>query len=186
MLQIAHLDLPLHDICVTFAALAGAGLFGGVLQLRPSIARISRLTLSQLLRIDHKKTGLTAGSRQPQGALMFWPNQARTPRGALIRGRIHVTAFATAALVGCTGSGDGRATMAEPTTLVVTDSTHHVDALAREPVVVEHPDGTLFVSGYGEGRRGGALLRVERGKRPLAGALRRPGGQLNHLARGAG
>ena len=26
---------------------------------------------------------------------------------------------------------------------------HHVDRLAREPMLVEHPDGTLFVSGYG-------------------------------------
>ena len=26
---------------------------------------------------------------------------------------------------------------------------NHLDALAREPMIVEHPDGTLFVSGYG-------------------------------------
>lgn len=35
-------------------------------------------------------------------------------------------------------------------TLVVVDSVDHLDALAREPMVVEHPDGTLFVSGYGD------------------------------------
>lgn len=40
--------------------------------------------------------------------------------------------------------------MAEPTTLVMTASTYHVDVLAREPAVVEHPNGTLFVSGSGE------------------------------------
>ncbi len=30
------------------------------------------------------------------------------------------------------------------------DSTHFLDSLAREPMVVEHPNGTLFVSGYGQ------------------------------------
>jgi len=28
----------------------------------------------------------------------------------------------------------------------------HLDLLAREPMVVEHPDGTIFVTGYGAGR----------------------------------
>lgn len=37
-----------------------------------------------------------------------------------------------------------------PTALVLTDSTHQVDSLAREPMLVEHPDGTLFVAGYGQ------------------------------------
>jgi hypothetical protein len=36
--------------------------------------------------------------------------------------------------------------------LVVADRVEHVERLAREPMVVEHPDGTLFVSGYGGGR----------------------------------
>ncbi|HME08402.1 MAG TPA: sialidase family protein [Bryobacteraceae bacterium] len=35
-------------------------------------------------------------------------------------------------------------------TLVVADRVDHLDVLAREPMVVEHPDGTLFVSGYGQ------------------------------------
>ncbi len=74
---------------------------------------------------------------------MFLPNR-------IIKSRIHVTAFTAAALVGCGGSDDGRATMADATALVFTDSTHHVDALAREAALVEHPSGALFVSGYGD------------------------------------
>lgn len=35
------------------------------------------------------------------------------------------------------------------TTLVMAAPVEHVDVLAREPMVVQHPDGTLFVSGYG-------------------------------------
>lgn len=38
----------------------------------------------------------------------------------------------------------------QATTLVVADPVDHLDVSAREPMVVEHPDGTLFVSGYGE------------------------------------
>jgi hypothetical protein len=34
--------------------------------------------------------------------------------------------------------------------LVIADSVHVVDLLAREPMVVEHPDGTLFVAGYSD------------------------------------
>jgi hypothetical protein len=34
--------------------------------------------------------------------------------------------------------------------LVAVDSVDHVDVLAREPMVVRHPSGTLFVSGYGD------------------------------------
>jgi hypothetical protein len=47
----------------------------------------------------------------------------------------------------------------------------HLDAFAREPMVVEHPDGTLFVAGYGRPRptlwrsanRGATWSRVEVG-----------------------
>jgi len=31
----------------------------------------------------------------------------------------------------------------------VSDPINHLDVLAREPMIVEHPDGTLFVSGLG-------------------------------------
>jgi len=33
--------------------------------------------------------------------------------------------------------------------LALSPPVHHLDSLAREPMVVEHPSGTLFVSGYG-------------------------------------
>jgi hypothetical protein len=36
-------------------------------------------------------------------------------------------------------------------TLVLRDPVHHHDWMAREPMVVEHPSGTLFVSGYAGG-----------------------------------
>lgn len=35
------------------------------------------------------------------------------------------------------------------TTLTLTAPTHHLDSVAREPMLVEHPSGVLFVSGYG-------------------------------------
>lgn len=53
------------------------------------------------------------------------------------------------AVMACTGTRDGTDGASQPAALVLADSTHVVDALAREPMVVEHPDGTLFVSGYG-------------------------------------
>jgi hypothetical protein len=37
------------------------------------------------------------------------------------------------------------------TRLVLSEPIHHHDWPAREPMVVEHPNGTLFVSGYGSG-----------------------------------
>ena len=37
-----------------------------------------------------------------------------------------------------------------PPSLVIADSVEVVDLLAREPMVAEHPDGTLFVSGYSD------------------------------------
>lgn len=45
--------------------------------------------------------------------------------------------------------GNNAANPQTPTTLVVADPVHHLDADAREPMLVEHPDGTLFVAGYG-------------------------------------
>ena len=35
--------------------------------------------------------------------------------------------------------------------ITLEDPIHHLDALAREPMVVEHPGGALFVTGYGGG-----------------------------------
>ena len=53
---------------------------------------------------------------------------------------------------GCRRSGDaGRAgpKTAPPWTLSMSAPVDHLDVAAREPMIVEHPDGTLFVSGYG-------------------------------------
>jgi uncharacterized protein (DUF736 family) len=36
--------------------------------------------------------------------------------------------------------------------LIVTHRVDHVDVLGREPMVIEHPNGSLFVAGYGEPR----------------------------------
>jgi hypothetical protein len=63
-----------------------------------------------------------------------------------------MTALCLIAMTGCRRSGDvGRA--APETTpswsLTVAAPINHYDVVAREPMIVEHPDGTLFVSGYG-------------------------------------
>jgi len=55
-------------------------------------------------------------------------------------------------LAGCRRSGDvGRkvAETAPPWTLTVSAAIDHLDLIAREPMIVEHPDGSLFVTGYG-------------------------------------
>lgn len=51
---------------------------------------------------------------------------------------------------GCsrTNSSGAKPNAPAPTTLVVADPVDHLDVLALEPMIVEHPDGTLFVSGY--------------------------------------
>src|SRR2546423_10416973 len=36
--------------------------------------------------------------------------------------------------------------------LAVAQRVDHLDVVGREPMVVEHPDGSLFVAGYGEPR----------------------------------
>jgi hypothetical protein len=45
---------------------------------------------------------------------------------------------------------DAARTRSGPSTLVIAESVHVIDLLAREPMVVEHPDGTLFVAGYSD------------------------------------
>ena len=55
-------------------------------------------------------------------------------------------------VTGCRRSGDvGRAApeKASSWTLTMSAPIDHLDVVAREPMIVEHPDGTLFVSGYG-------------------------------------
>jgi len=55
-------------------------------------------------------------------------------------------------MAGCRRAGvTGRAApeSAAPWTLTMAPPINHYDVVAREPMIVEHPDGTLFVSGYG-------------------------------------
>jgi hypothetical protein len=65
------------------------------------------------------------------------------------------------------------------TRLVLADSVDHIDALAREPMVVSHPSGALFVTGYWDPvppvwksvDRGATWSRVDLGT-AAAGAVR--------------
>lgn len=41
------------------------------------------------------------------------------------------------------------ASQPDPPSLGLAKPIHHLDSVAREPMLVEHPNGTLFVSGYG-------------------------------------
>jgi ketosteroid isomerase-like protein len=55
-------------------------------------------------------------------------------------------------LAGCRRSGDVGRKAAETAplwTLTVSAAIDHLDLIAREPMIVEHPDGSLFVTGYG-------------------------------------
>ena len=63
-----------------------------------------------------------------------------------------VTALCIIAVIQCQRSGDVRRAAAEkapPWTLTMAAPIDHLDVVAREPMIVEHPDGTLFVGGYG-------------------------------------
>ena len=56
----------------------------------------------------------------------------------------------TVAAVALAACSEGRqpTTPPAPMRLVLADSVEHLDALTREPMVVRHPSGALFVSGY--------------------------------------
>ena len=62
-----------------------------------------------------------------------------------------IVGFTLMTFAGAVGCG-GRPPVAAHrfTGLALVDSTHYVDSLAREAMVVEHPNGTLFVAGYGQ------------------------------------
>jgi len=65
-----------------------------------------------------------------------------------------VMVLCLAVMAGCRRSvGVRRAAfqMASSWTLIMGAPIDHLDVPAREPMIVEHPDGTLFVSGYGAG-----------------------------------
>jgi hypothetical protein len=60
-------------------------------------------------------------------------------------------------LGGCRRSDEGRRAAPEqapPWTLTLAPPIDHLDVVAREPMIVEHPDGTLFVAGFGASRVG--------------------------------
>jgi len=63
-----------------------------------------------------------------------------------------VVVMSLVVMAGCKRSGDighGAAETTAPWTLSLSAPVDHLDVVAREPMIVEHPDGTLFVSGYG-------------------------------------
>lgn len=61
---------------------------------------------------------------------------------------VSVTLAATTALIAaCSSLPPARAAA-----LVLTQRVEHIDVVGREPMVVEHPSGALFVAGYGEPR----------------------------------
>lgn len=81
--------------------------------------------------------------------------------------------FAVTVSDGCSEGKDRRAMphVAPAMTLDVPDPIDHLDVIAREPMVAEHADGTLFVAGYGESTptlwksrdRGASWARVDVG-----------------------
>jgi hypothetical protein len=56
------------------------------------------------------------------------------------------------------------AAMERPATLAVATRVEHLDTLTREPMLVEHPSGALFVAGY-NGHRLGLWKSMDRGTR---------------------
>jgi hypothetical protein len=65
--------------------------------------------------------------------------------------RLAAALVAGLALAACGGDTTETPTpaTAAPKPLVLSDPVTHLDALAREPMIVEHRNGTLFVTGYG-------------------------------------
>src|SRR2546430_12831255 len=74
---------------------------------------------------------------------------------------------------GCTHSRRSTALGTTPDGMLeVAQHVDHLDVVGREPMLVEHPDGSLFVAGYGEPRptvwkshdRGVTRARVDAGR----------------------
>ena len=68
-----------------------------------------------------------------------------------MRDSVYQLTLALVFLAGCAGESDegaGHDGERASTPLTIEDPIHHLDVLAREPMVVEHPTGTVFVSGY--------------------------------------
>jgi hypothetical protein len=67
---------------------------------------------------------------------------------------VGVTTLCILTVIQCQRPGGVRRAVPETTgswTLRAAAPIDHLDAAAREPMIVEHPDGSLFVSGYGSG-----------------------------------
>ncbi|MBL8981927.1 MAG: exo-alpha-sialidase [Gemmatimonadetes bacterium] len=58
-----------------------------------------------------------------------------------------IVLFALTSLAACAGQGE--VASATPS-LVLSDSSEVIDRLGREPMLVQHPGGTIFVAGYGD------------------------------------
>jgi hypothetical protein len=75
------------------------------------------------------------------------------------RFRLPFSNVLTTAIVIWSVSGTGQSaltTNSVASQLVLAQHAENLDQLAREPSIVEHPDGTLFVSGYGRPLEGGS------------------------------
>ena len=70
----------------------------------------------------------------------------------LPRDRVPQLMLVLVVLASCTGGSEESAEPAgvpAPARLTLEGPIRHLDGPAREPMVVEHPDGALFVTGYG-------------------------------------
>ena len=63
-------------------------------------------------------------------------------------------------VTGCIGGSDENTT---PNALIVEEPVHYTGSLAREPMIVEHPSGSLFVTGYNNKSVSPQLWRSENG-----------------------
>jgi hypothetical protein len=73
------------------------------------------------------------------------------PRFYISAMKLHLV-LATAAVIGCTRPQtvpQSQQTTPEVTSLVATQRVEYIDTVARETMIVQHPNGTLFVGGYG-------------------------------------
>src|SRR5450756_2561165 len=59
-------------------------------------------------------------------------------------------AFHRTSILAPTGFSTPGAMLGAPASLVVTQKTEVLGARAREPMIIEHPNGALFVSGFGQ------------------------------------
>lgn len=93
--------------------------------------------------------------------------------------RFLVIVAAAGVMSGCSVEREAPpAAAAQPVVLTLSAPVEHVDKMAREAMIVEHPDGTLFVTGYGEdtpvlfksGDKGRTWTSVNVGT-PAAGAV---------------